>query len=195
MQKIKNFLVKTLTFLGRNWLNPQNRPNIVVKLPFLFRALDALNLFVIMALWIYTFYIFPNLPEEIPVHFTWDGSADDWRSKYFIFLAISILVLIFAFLSYISKYYIHYNYPVEITLENAEYQYLLALKFFLIMKTLNVILFTYIHYVMVVGAFDKSKAYFDCQFWIVISMVCSSTFIYKKIAQKSSNINSRLKTE
>ena len=194
---MKKHFQDLLGLLGRRLFISGNRPNIKVKAPIGFRILDAFNILIIAILWIYTFYIFPQLPEEIPVHFTWDGSADDWRSKYFIFLEISILSSIFCFLSFLSKYYIYYNYPVEITPENAEEQYCLALKFFTILKTLNVILFTYIHYVMVIGSFDRTKAFFGSSFWIVILFICSSTFIYKKIALKLSQkiINARPKTE
>lgn len=196
MQKTPTLSDKFLGLLNGKWFRSGNRLDIKVTAPVSYRILDVLNLLVIIILWLYTFYIFPQLPEEIPVHFTWDGSADDWRSKFFIFLEISILLVIFCCLSLLSKYHIYYSYPVKITLENAVYQYCLALKFFTILKTLNVILFTYIHYVMVVGSFDKEKAYFGCTFWIIVLLICSSTFIYKKIALKSDSIiNSRPKTD
>lgn len=196
MQKTLTWSDKCLGLLRGKWFTSGDRLNVKVTAPISYRILDVFNLFVIIILWFYTFYIFQQLPEEIPVHFTWDGSVDDWRSKYFIFLEISILLVIFCCLSLLSKYHIYYSYPVKITLENAVYQYSLALKFFTILKTLNVILFTYIHYVMVVGSFDREKAYFGPTFWMIILLICSSTFIYKKIALKSDTlINSRPKTD
>ena len=196
MQKTQTLSAKFLSLFSGKWFASGNRLEVKVTAPISYRILDVLNFLVILILWLYTFYIFPQLPEEIPVHFTWDGSVDDWRSKFFIFLEISILLVIFCCLSLLSKYHIYYSYPVKITLENAVYQYSLALRFFTILKTLNVILFTYIHYVMVVGSFDREKAYFGPTFWIIILLICSSTFIYKKIALKSDSIiNSRPKTD
>ena len=196
MQKTQTLSAKFLSLFSGKWFASGNRLEVKVTAPISYRILDVLNFLVILILWLYTFYIFPQLPEEIPVHFTWDGSVDDWRSKFFIFLEISILLVIFCCLSLLSKYHIYYSYPVKITLENALYQYSLALRFFTILKTLNVILFTYIHYVMVVGSFDREKAYFGPTFWIIILLICSSTFIYKKIALKSDSIiNSRPKTD
>lgn len=189
MQNLKVFLQKAVGLLARKWSSRDKRPNVLIKLPLLYKIIETLDLLVVVALCVYTIYIFPELPDTIPAHFTWDGSADDWRSKYFIFLELFLLIAVFGLLSYLSKFYRFYNYPVEITAENAESQYSLTLKFFIILKTLNVMLFTYVHSVILSGAKDPSQSTLGWVFWILITMICSSTFVYNKIALKIANIN------
>ena len=185
MQKIKIWIFKISRFLRQNGVNSKNRPNIKVTPPFLYKIIDYLNYIIIISLLAHSLYMFDALPDVIPVHFTWDGSADNWNSKYFIFLEIGVLMIIHGVLTYAAKFYTQYNYPVEITNENAEFQYVLALKYFVILKSLNVGLFSYIYYVMIVGAFEKEKAKLEWWFWIIVVMICSSTYIYKNIAKKS----------
>lgn len=179
---MQNIKLSFLKFFRRSCFDAKKRPDIKVELSFIFKLLNWINLIIIGVLCANTILIFDKLPSEIPVHFTWDGSVDYWSSKYFLLLEIAILIFIVGFLTYIDRFYTQYNYPVEITIENALFQYSLALKFFTIMKTLNVILFSYIYYVMLVGSFDKEKANLDSFFWIIVLLICSSTFIYRKIA-------------
>ncbi len=185
-------MMNPMSFFKKSLQNSQNRPNIIVKPSIFFKALDYFNIIAIVILLICTILIFQSLPDEIPVHFTWDGSVDYWSSKYFLFLEVFILFFIVGILSYFTRFYTNFNYPVEITKENAYFQYSLALKFFSIMKTLNVFLFSYIYYVMVLGAFHPEKAYLDLWFWILILIICSSTFIYKAIAK---SLSEKSKTE
>ena len=174
-------------FFLQKWISTKNRPQIISKPSFCFQVFDYIAYTFVIFLWIYGFYIINYLPDEIAVHFTWDGSADYWSSKYFLFLELAILTIIVSFLSYISRFYTSYNYPVEITSENAAFQYELALNFFIMMKILNVILFGYIFYITVISANNESQAKLGIFFWMIIVMIFLLNFIYKYYAKKNAS--------
>ncbi|MFM2145434.1 MAG: Immunity protein SdpI [Bacteroidota bacterium] len=42
----------------------------------------------------YAYYLYPNLPEQIPVHFNIKGEADNWSSREGIFLSPAIMAVV-----------------------------------------------------------------------------------------------------
>lgn len=82
-----------------------------------------------------------TLPETIPVHFNAAGQPDDYGSRsslWFLPLTGVFMYLMFTILEGFPQIY---NYPVQITPENAVIQYRLATRLMRILKT--VILFTF----------------------------------------------------
>ena len=87
--------------------------------------LDGFSLALVIVLWGYTLLNFRKLPEIIPIHFDLEGKPDNHGAKYFIFLLPFVGSLIYFFLSYNIKEI--NNYPVEITQENKEIQFLIGM--------------------------------------------------------------------
>ena len=87
--------------------------------------LDGFSVALVIVLWGYTILNFRKLPENIPIHFDLEGKPDNYGAKYFIFLLPFVGSLIYFFLSYNIKEI--NNYPVEITQENKETQFLIGM--------------------------------------------------------------------
>ena len=87
--------------------------------------LDGFTVALVIVLWGYTILNFRKLPEIIPIHFDLEGKPDNHGAKYFIFLLPFVGSLIYFFLSYNIKEI--NNYPVEITQENKETQFLIGM--------------------------------------------------------------------
>ncbi len=87
--------------------------------------LDGFTVALVIVLWGYTLLNFRKLPEIIPIHFDLEGKPDNQGAKYFIFLLPFVGSLIYFFLSYNIKEI--NNYPVEITQENKEIQFLIGM--------------------------------------------------------------------
>ena len=87
--------------------------------------LDGFSMALVIVLWSYTILNFKKLPEIIPIHFDLEGKPDNHGAKYFIFLLPFVGSLIYFFLSYNIKEI--NNYPVEITQENKEIQFLIGM--------------------------------------------------------------------
>lgn len=87
--------------------------------------LDGFSISLILILWIYTLLKYSKLPKIIPIHFGFDGNPDNFGSKYFIFLLPILALLLYFFLGYNVKEI--NNYPVEITKENKDAQFVIGI--------------------------------------------------------------------
>lgn len=69
-------------------------------------------------------FYYGQLPDRIPIHFDINGTPDSWSEKAMIWVVPIILGATIWLLYAISKSAPeNYNYPVEITAENASYYY------------------------------------------------------------------------
>lgn len=64
-----------------------------------------------------------ELPERIPVHFGVSGDPDAWGSRKMLLLLPLVSGAMYLFLTLLARSPQHFNYPFEITQENAERQY------------------------------------------------------------------------
>lgn len=95
-------------------------------------------------------YYYPKLPERIPIHFGINGEADGWGEPITIFLLPGINFAIYLILELITRYTppSTWNYPVKITEENKQIQYLLARR---LLVTINLVItagFTFLTWVI-----------------------------------------------
>ena len=86
--------------------------------------LDGFSIALLFVIWVFTLLQWKKLPSIIPIHFDLEGKPDNHGSRYFIFLLPIIGTLIYFFLSYNIKGI--NNYPVKITQENKEIQFLIG---------------------------------------------------------------------
>jgi uncharacterized membrane protein len=86
------------------------------------------------------------LPETIPVHFNATGQPDDYGSRsslWFLPLTGVFMYLMFTILEGFPQIY---NYPLQITPENAVIQYRLATRLMRILKTVILLTFSIISF-------------------------------------------------
>ncbi len=80
-----------------------------------------------------------SMPEVVPVHFGMNGAADKTGSRLTALFVPLITIAVNMFFQHIAKRPPDkFNYPVEITPENADIQYNLARYFFAIMRIIVV---------------------------------------------------------
>lgn len=85
-----------------------------------------------------------ELPDEIPIHFGLSGQPDALGSKTTLLILPIITALVYVGLSILRKFPHVYNYPIEITADNAPRQYSLARTLIACLKAEVVWLFAYI---------------------------------------------------
>jgi uncharacterized membrane protein len=69
----------------------------------IFTAFDIFNFGLVIFFWWFTLKHYKNLPERIPVHFDFDGKADNFGSKKYSFLTPIIGTALFCFFAYALK--------------------------------------------------------------------------------------------
>lgn len=109
-------------------------------------TIEILAYTALIALWIFVLVIYSELPGEIPTHFDISGKADGFGSRETIFLAPAICTALFIFMSIIQRKPHWFNYAVEITPENAQKQYTIAVKMIRLVKLSVVLIFGLIEF-------------------------------------------------
>ena len=129
-----------------------NRPIINVPIEPIDVIIDLVSVTFLLIILGYTFYVYPGLPDTIPVHFNGSGEVDGYGSKITIWLLPVISIVMFVGLFILNKYPHMHNYMVNITEENALKNYRFSTRVLRIVNLLCVFLFAFIQYKMVLDA-------------------------------------------
>jgi hypothetical protein len=89
---------------------------------------EGLSWLLLLCQWAYVLSVFQGLPAEIPVHFNASGSPDAYGSKAQVWVLLLICTVLSLGLGLLNRYPHTFNYPVQITPANAEFQYKLAVQ-------------------------------------------------------------------
>jgi len=87
---------------------------------------------------------YPALENEIVTHFDNSGNPNSWGNKESILILSLVALSLYTGLTFLNRYPHLFNYPVEITEENAHKQYQLAKSLIIFLKTGIVCIFGYI---------------------------------------------------
>jgi len=121
-------------------------------------------------MWIILLANYSDLPEVIPQHYNAYGKADDFGSKSNLFILAGIASILNIGLSALKKYPHYFNYPVEITKENAIRQYTLATRMLRFVKLILVLIFSSL---VIKTIFIVTGGSHELGFWFLpIALVC-----------------------
>jgi len=117
------------------------RPQIKLQLNQTDKILEVLGWVSVVGIWALTLTNYSILPEIIPIHFNGAGKADGFGNKTHIFILPIISTLLFIGLTTLNKHPHMFNYPSQITKENAVHQYTNATRMMRVLKLVIVVLF------------------------------------------------------
>lgn len=117
------------------------RPKIKLQLNQTDKILEVLGWVSVVGIWALTLTNYSILPEIIPIHFNGAGKADGFGNKTHIFILPIISTLLFIGLTTLNKHPHMFNYPSQITKENAVHQYTNATRMIRVLKLVIVVLF------------------------------------------------------
>ena len=126
-------------------------------------------------------YYYNALPETIPRHYDALGQPDGFSQKSVIWTLPAIGLLMFTGLTLLNRYPHLFNYPADITKENASRQYKIATKLVRILKMLISAAFFYISYSTVMTALGKQYGLgrLFLPFFLIVLSVVIGFYIYK----------------
>lgn len=107
----------------------------------LFIIFDVFNFGLLVFLWWFTVKHYKTLPQTIPVHFDFDGKADNFGSKKYSFLIPVFGVILYFLFGFVVRNPESSNYPVKITPENECVQFLIMKIFIRWLYALIMIIF------------------------------------------------------
>jgi uncharacterized membrane protein len=102
---------------------------------------DICNFGLLVFLWWFTVKNYKTLPQTIPVHFDFDGKADSFGSKKYSFLMPVLLTVFYFLFAFVVRSPESTNFPVEITKDNQDAQFLIMGVFIRWLFTLVTLIF------------------------------------------------------
>jgi len=135
------------------------RPKLKIKLSTLDKLVEVTNLIIILFVWINIIYYFSGLPEFIPLHFGFSGKANDFGSKYDIFIPASIGTLLYIGLTVLNWFPQIFYFPNPITKENVIEQYTLATRMFRVLKLSLVSIFVFVVLKTISTSLEKTNEF------------------------------------
>jgi len=117
------------------------RPRIKLQLNQTDKVLEIIGWISVFGIWALPLINYFDLPEIIPIHFNGAGKADRFGNKTHIFVLPIISTLLFIGLTILNKRPHVFNYPGQITKENAVHQYTYENRMMRVLKLVIVLLF------------------------------------------------------
>lgn len=121
--------------------NMNNRPKIELKLSKTDILIEVFGWLAFFALWVLVITNYTSLPNTIPIHFNHAGQVDGYGGKEMILVLTFIATAIFIGMTILNKYPHIFNYPTEITEENALKHYTNATRLLRCIKLIIVVIF------------------------------------------------------
>ncbi len=119
----------------------EERPKLKIKLTTADKILELAGWLSIVAVWILTSTHYNNLPDTIPTHYNALGQADGIGGKATILILPIIATILFIGMTILIKFPHVFNYPTNISYENALKQYTNATRMIRYLKLILVVIF------------------------------------------------------
>jgi uncharacterized membrane protein len=123
-----------------------NRPKIKINRKAPDWAIELIAFFFLIIQIIIPLIYYNQLPESIPTHFNAAGQPDGFGSRSSLWILPVTSLFMYLLMTIVEAYPYIYNFPVEITPENAVTQYRIATRLIRILKTVILVIFSFISY-------------------------------------------------
>lgn len=124
----------------------EERPKIKLEWTKTDALFEIIGWLFVVSVWIITSTAYATLPAIIPTHFNGAGVADGFGGKATIFTLPLISTILFIGMTILNQFPHVFNYPTEITAENALSQYTNATRMIRYLKVIIVFIFGLIDY-------------------------------------------------
>jgi len=134
----------------------EKRSRIKIELTSLDKMVESIGWLALIFLWVLTILNYSKMPETVPIHFNAAGEANGYGNKASIFILPVTGLVLFIGMTILNRFPHIFNYPVNITKENAERQYLNATRTIRYLKSIIVFTFLIIEYQTIQTVSGKS---------------------------------------
>jgi len=148
-----------------------NRPKLHLPLTTIDKVLEVTSYLLLLTLWIFAVYSYQNSPDIVPTHFNGSGDIDGYGDRASVFGMAGVCTLLFILLTFLTGKPHLFNYPIEITPENALKQYTNATRFLRILKNVIPFMFICIEYSSFQVAVDNNEGLDEGFLLLLLAMV------------------------
>ena len=162
------------------------KPKIEIEYELIDWIVESIGVIAIVILVILPIYHYGSLPDIIPSDYGSNGEPDGYSGKGVIWLFPVFGFVMYFGVTVLNRFPHIYNYPKEITQENAHRQYKLATRLLRILNTIIACGFCYLIYSTIQIAHGNQNGlgnYFISVFMVSIFGTIG-TYLYKSITEK-----------
>jgi uncharacterized membrane protein len=134
----------------------EERPKRKLELTTADKIFEIVGWLLVVEIWILILTNYSNLPETIPTHYNGIGKADGFGGKSTIFTLPLIATILFIGLTVLNRFPHVFNYPINITEDNALKQYTYATRLIRYLKLFIVFIFGLIAFKTIQNANGES---------------------------------------
>jgi len=116
---------------------------------------------------------YPEINDQVAIYFNSSGKADDWGDKSTLLILPIVTISLYVGMTVLTRYPYVFNYPVQITEENATKQYQLAKSLIIMLKAGIAGIFAFIQYQTI--RISSGDAEGLGSFFIIVVMLVSSS--------------------
>lgn len=124
----------------------KERPKLKLELTQTDKTIEIIAWLLIFAVCFLTVINYQSLPDIIPTHYNGAGMADGFGDKWLILTLPLVATVLFVGLTIFNKFPHIFNYPTEITADNALRQYTNATRLIRYLKVIIAVIFGLISY-------------------------------------------------
>ena len=135
----------------------KKRPIIKLELSITDKIFEVLGWVAVLMTWVLIITNYFKLPDIIPMHYNYAGQADGFGNKETILILPIVATILFIGMTMLNKYPHLFNYPKEITENNALKQYTIATRLIRCLKFAIVLIFGFIVFVSIRDASGLSS--------------------------------------
>ena len=122
------------------------RPKLKLELTKIDKIVEIMAWLLICANWALVINTYKSLPNIIPTHYNGAGLADGFGDKSMIFTLPLVATVLFVGLTILNRFPHIFNYPTDISTNNALKQYTNATRLIRYLKVIFVVIFGLISY-------------------------------------------------
>jgi len=161
------------------------RPKVKIERDLIDWVTHGLTMAFLVFLILSSLYYISMLPDNIPTHFNVKGVANNYSSKYSLWLTPAIALSIYILMVALNRIPEVFNYPIKITPENARKQYTLGTKVVRVVNLDCMLLFSYVHWGIIQAAQNKSgqTAMWPALLLILLCIITPTIYYWRKMAK------------
>ena len=138
-------------------MKQNKKPIVELEWSYLDYALEAIAFTAAVSAPLIAFSHYSELPNTIPIHFNSWGEPDGRGGKAFLWLLPVLGLGTYALMTFLNKSPHTFNYPVQITEDNAEWQYTRATRAIRLLKAVICFCFALITWFMIKTAMGEAQ--------------------------------------
>jgi uncharacterized membrane protein len=169
--------------------NKKNNPKLKISRTTLDWLIEFFALSFLIILIGLPLFFSSELPERIPVHFNFAGEPDGYGTRVTLWILPVTGTLMYMGMTILESFPHIYNYLVDITPENVVKQYRLGTRLIRILKTIILIIFSFISYQTIKTALGSTAGLGKAFLPVFLLITFGTIIIYVVISLNNRHMN------